>query len=431
MVFSQVMMASSGNEPMRMRKGMMIEDVARLTRLLGFSDQVGMPGSEGRRPHRGLSPEEQLSSQAVMAPLPAEIPWPLGIAARRSALPPPRDSTSLGAASRGVSLRQWDGRCQAGDPGSLVGDTGPASRTPAERAFGTSTSEPPSGITAAFPSPPLPIEALRPLSRTPGWRPEAWGLRTEWDGQGESTEGRTMGSQRCAATPFPPLSSYLASHIPPRRPPPSPPCGASLGQSMSGWPSGVAVDSGMSVGEIAPTWSGRLDAAPHHLDDHVRYFHTDPAGTPANYVSNSDVSNSRWGDEGTVAPQRPAPSPSREDRGNGKKVRTVVIRNLPPGLDQKRLLSELDENGFHNTYSVLHMPANLSTSQSKGFAFVHFFAEEQALRLMTAWNGTHRFGGQVPLNLAPSRKQGSLHMIQSKRRRIGDPAFRPLVASVA
>ena len=82
---------------------------------------------------------------------------------------------------------------------------------------------------------------------------------------------------------------------------------------MSGWPSGVAADSGMSVGEIAPSSSGRLDAAPHRLDEHVRYFHTDAAGTPANDVSNPDVSNSRWGDEGTVAPQGPAPSPGRGD----------------------------------------------------------------------------------------------------------------------
>ena len=124
-----------------------------------FSGQVGMPGSESRRPHSRLSPEEQrqLSFQAVMAPLPAEIPWPLRIAARRSALPPPRDSMSLGAS---------------------VGD------------------------------------------------------------------------------------------------------------------------SGMSVGEIAPTWYGRLDAAPQRLNGHVRYFHTDAAGTPANDVSNSDVSNSRGGMRG-------------------------------------------------------------------------------------------------------------------------------------
>ena len=171
-----------------------------------------------------------------------------------------------------------------------------------------------------------------------------------------------------------------------------------IGEIAPAWSGGlVAADNGMIVSEIAPTWSGRLDAAPHRPDHHARYFHADAAGTPAN-----DVSNSRWGDEGAVAPQRPAPSPGRGDRGNGK---TVMIRNLPPGLHQKTLVSELDENGFHNTYSVLHMPANLSTSQSKGFAFVKFFAEEHALRFMNAWNGTHRFGGQVPLNLAPSDRK--------------------------
>ena len=185
----------------------------------------------------------------------------------------------------------------------------------------------------------------------------------------------------------------------------------------------------MSVGEVAPAWSGRLDAAPHHLDDHVRYFHTDAAGTPASDVSNSDVSNSRWGDEGIVAPQRPAPSPSRRDRGNGNDVRTVMIRNLPRGLHQKRLVSELDENGFHNTYSLVHMPTDLSTCQNMGYAFVNFVAEEHALRLMNAWNGTHRFGGQVPLNLAPSWKQDCLRMMQPKLRRIKSHVFRPFVAS--
>ena len=112
-----------------------------------------------------------------------------------------------------------------------------------------------------------------------------------------------------------------------------------------------------------------------------------------------------------------------------------MIRNLPPGLHQRRLLSELDEDSFHNTYGFVHMPTNVSTSQSKGFAFVNFVAEEHALRLMNAWNGTHRFGmqmDQMPLNLAPSRSQDSCRnhrLMQSKFRRIKSHAFRPFVAS--
>ena len=183
----------------------------------------------------------------------------------------------------------------------------------------------------------------------------------------------------------------------------------------------------MIVSEIAPTWSGRLDAAPHRPDHHARYFHADAAGTPAN-----DVSNSRWGDEGAVAPQRPAPSPGRGDRGNGKDVQTVMIRNLPPGLLQRQLLAELDENGFHDTYSLVHMPVDLSTSQNKGFAFVNFVAEEHASRLMNAWNGTHRFGmrmDQMPLDLAHSRNQNCHRLTQMKLLRMKSHAFRPFVAS--
>ena len=183
----------------------------------------------------------------------------------------------------------------------------------------------------------------------------------------------------------------------------------------------------MIVSEIAPTWSGRLDAAPHRPDHHARYFHADAAGTPAN-----EVSSSRWRDEGAVAPQRPAPSPGRGDRGNGKDVRTVMIRNLPPGLHQRQLLAELDENGFHDTYSLVHMPTDLSTSQNKGFAFVNFVAEEHASRLMNAWNGTHRFGmrmDQMPLDLVHSRNQNCHRITQSKVRRIKSHAFRPFVAS--
>ena len=156
---------------------------------------------------------------------------------------------------------------------------------------------------------------------------------------------------------------------------------------------------------------------------------SDATGTPAN-----DVANSRWGHEGTVAPQRPAPCPGGGDRGNGKDVRTVMIRNFPPGLQQRRLLSELDENGFHDTYSLVHMPTNLSTSQSKGFAFVNFVTEEHALRLMNAWKRTHRFGmrmDQMPLNLAPSRIQGCNHLMQWKLSRIKSHTFRPFVAGNA
>ena len=361
----------------------MIEDVARLTRLLGFHD-LGMPGPEGRRPLRGLSPEEQLTYQAVMAPLSVEIPWPLGIAARPHTH---RDSMSLGVAprwssgSRGVSLRRWDGPCQVSDPGSLAGDTGPASWMPAERAFSMSTLELPSGSIAALPSPPLP-------------------------------------------------SPHPSRHIPSGRPFPSTPGGADLGRSMSGWPPGVAADSSMSIGDIAPTWSGRLDAAPHRLDDHVRYLHADAAGTPANDVSNSIVSNSnvtdsRWGDEGTVARQRPLSSRPGAGAGHGQDVLTVMIRNLPPGLHQRRLISELDENGFHNTYGLVHMPTDLSTGQNKGFAFVNFFAEEHALQLMNAWNGTRRFGvrmDQMPLNLTPSRNQDSPHhLMQAKLEASSNP----------
>ena len=109
-----------------------------------------------------------------------------------------------------------------------------------------------------------------------------------------------------------------------------------------------------------------------------------------------------------------------------------MIRNLPPGLHARRLLSELDENGFHDTNIFVYMPTVLSTSQSKGFAFVNFVAEEHASRLMNAWNGTHRFGvrmDQMPLNLVPSRNQPSHYLVQSKLRRIKSHAFRPFVAS--
>jgi len=110
-----------------------------------------------------------------------------------------------------------------------------------------------------------------------------------------------------------------------------------------------------------------------------------------------------------------------------------MIRNLPRGLHQKRLISELDENGFHKTYCLVHMPTDLSTGQNKGFAFVNFVAETHALQLMNAWNGTRRFGvrmDQMPLNLVPSRNQDSPHhLMQAKLCRIRSHAFRPFVAS--
>ena len=109
-----------------------------------------------------------------------------------------------------------------------------------------------------------------------------------------------------------------------------------------------------------------------------------------------------------------------------------MIRNLPPGLHQRRLLSELDESGFHNTYSLVHMPTDLSTSQNKGFAFVNFVTEEHASRLMNDCNGTHRFGmgmDEMPLNFALSRNGDCHHQMLWKRLRIKSHAFRPFVAS--
>ena len=93
-----------------------------------------------------------------------------------------------------------------------------------------------SRITAALPSPPHPSPLCSPVVPFPP-------LPVSRPPNAATTDGRWDVSVVC------------------RRPP----GGARQGQSTSGWPSGVASDNGMGIGEIAPAWSGGLVAADHGI----------------------------------------------------------------------------------------------------------------------------------------------------------------------
>lgn len=69
-------------------------------------------------------------------------------------------------------------------------------------------------------------------------------------------------------------------------------------------------------------------------------------------------------------------------------ITTFLIRNLPKGLTQRRLIYILEETGFDKqSYNFLYLPMLMDFSASKGYGFINFPNIEDAMRFKKNWDG--------------------------------------------
>eukprot|EP00928_Gymnodinium_smaydae_P071921 TRINITY_DN55393_c0_g1_i1.p1 TRINITY_DN55393_c0_g1~~TRINITY_DN55393_c0_g1_i1.p1 ORF type:complete len:761 (-),score=143.78 TRINITY_DN55393_c0_g1_i1:91-2274(-) len=118
-------------------------------------------------------------------------------------------------------------------------------------------------------------------------------------------------------------------------------------------------------------------------------------------------------------------------------VTTVMIRNLPSNLTQKRLLDELAASGFNGQFDFCYMPSTFGTGVGKGYAFLNLINSQAMGNFVIAWHGSRRFGmgvSEAVLNITAADLQGREQNVRkwdgARMRRVRNPALRPLVIDV-
>lgn len=117
-----------------------------------------------------------------------------------------------------------------------------------------------------------------------------------------------------------------------------------------------------------------------------------------------------------------------------QQITTLMVRNLPHNVTQKRLIEELANSGFAGLYDFCYMPSMFGTGVTKGYAFVNLTTPEAVRDFISAWHGSRRFGTIAPepaLNVSAAACQGREKNTRKwdapRMRRIRNPALRPLV----
>eukprot|EP00927_Polykrikos_kofoidii_P042783 TRINITY_DN36839_c0_g1_i2.p1 TRINITY_DN36839_c0_g1~~TRINITY_DN36839_c0_g1_i2.p1 ORF type:complete len:965 (+),score=172.66 TRINITY_DN36839_c0_g1_i2:385-2895(+) len=115
-------------------------------------------------------------------------------------------------------------------------------------------------------------------------------------------------------------------------------------------------------------------------------------------------------------------------------VSTLMLRNLPHSLTQKRLIEELSNSGFSGLFDFCYMPSMFGTGNSKGYAFVNLTSPEALANFVVSWHGSRRFGisaSDPPLNVSEASLQGRIQNARKwdgpRMKRVRNPALRPLV----
>jgi len=107
----------------------------------------------------------------------------------------------------------------------------------------------------------------------------------------------------------------------------------------------------------------------------------------------------------------------------------MMIRNLPPQLEQQDLLEELNRSGFCGLYDFCYLPMKFNDKQNLGYAFVNFTKSAVAEAMQAAWHKRPRFGG-IP-TVVDAEVQGLAENAKrwggSRIRRIKDPKRQPFL----
>lgn len=79
-------------------------------------------------------------------------------------------------------------------------------------------------------------------------------------------------------------------------------------------------------------------------------------------------------------------------RAQTRRQTTAILRNIPSDWTRKKLATLLDGLGLRCSYDFLHLPANINTGVSLGYAFVNMCSVEAAQQLHTCLQGFGAWG---------------------------------------
>jgi len=117
-------------------------------------------------------------------------------------------------------------------------------------------------------------------------------------------------------------------------------------------------------------------------------------------------------------------------------VTTLMIRNLPYSVTQKRLIEELTATGFTGLFDFCYMPSLFGSGVGKGYAFVNLISTDAVGHFVNTWHGSRRFelqASDAAINVSAAYLQGREKNAKKwdapRMRRVRNPALRPLVLS--
>mmetsp|Transcript_56206 Transcript_56206/g.131622 ORF Transcript_56206/g.131622 Transcript_56206/m.131622 type:complete len:238 (+) Transcript_56206:79-792(+) len=126
------------------------------------------------------------------------------------------------------------------------------------------------------------------------------------------------------------------------------------------------------------------------------------------------------------------------ERGSGKiqnvpDFTTVMLRNLPMGLDQAGVHMVLKGAGYHGAYNYLYVPARFHDGTCLGYAFINFIAPSVAAAFLRLWSGSAIFCDRLhrkPLVVEIAGVQGVAALLtRNGKRQARNPRFRPYIVS--
>jgi len=115
---------------------------------------------------------------------------------------------------------------------------------------------------------------------------------------------------------------------------------------------------------------------------------------------------------------------------------TLMIRNLPRVVKQKRLIKEIDAAGFAGAYDFAYLPSSFGRgveSSGLGYGFVNFEEAEMAAKFVQHWHGSRHFSmtkSDAALTVSVAEHQGKEVNVRAWMRkgvRVRNPDLRPFI----
>jgi len=192
---------------------------------------------------------------------------------------------------------------------------------------------------------------------------------------------------------------------------------------------------------VPPSVVSHFVGGPPGLHSRISSQAAEPACVDAEvdgrYEGRSSVSEATGKSQGGTTAEAcglSASTPALAQQLKASGVTTLMLRNLPQTVTQKRLIEELTSSGFAGLYDFCYMPSSFHTGVGKGYAFVNFKSVEAIDAFVTPWHGSRRFGianMEAALNVSAAAVQGRAENAKKwdapRMRRVRNPALRPLV----